>query len=256
MIDIAQAVEEFWRSREGGVYFPPEWEDRLTVDDAYYVQLGMMERHVALGARHVGWKVGLTAEPIQRQFRLDEPVFGYLLDEAPHPDGASFRFDELISPGVENEICMTMGSDLSGPIVTEDDALAAVALVQPSLEITEARGDFTRHLPLALADNAQQKAIVQGRPTPLGPGELDLRKVRVAVSINGEQVAEGVGESVMGHPIRSVVWLANKLAAYGRRLEAGQLIMSGSLTRQLPVSRGDTLIARFEPLGSVGASFP
>ena len=253
--DILQAIEEFWRSQRQGVYFPPQWEDRLTLHEAYQVQLGLMERHITEGARQVGWKVGLTALAIQKQFKVHEPVFGYLLDSAPHEDGVRFSIDELISPGIENEICVTLGTDLVGPGVTQEQAFEASATVRPALEIVERRGNLTRHLAIALADNGQQKAIVLGKETPLGPEVVDLATVTVKVLVNGQQMATGTGEDVMGHPMRSVAWLANKVAEFGRHLRAGDLIMTGSFTQQFSMSRGDSATASFDPLGSVSASF-
>ncbi len=254
-LDIPQVVEEFWLSQRQGVYFPPQWEDRLTLDEGYQVQLGLMERNIAEGARQVGWKVGLTAVAIQEQFQVHEPVFGYLLDSAPHETGVRFAMDELISPGVENELCVTLGSDLTGPGVTQEQALEASATVRPALEIVERRGNLTRHLGIALADNGQQKAIVLGQETPLGPGVADLGTVTVKVLVNGELMATGRGEDVMGHPMRSVAWLANKVAEFGRHLRAGDLIMTGSFTQQFSMSRGYSVTASFDPLGSVSASF-
>ena len=80
-MNIENIVEDFWASRQQGVYYPPQWFDRLTLDQACQVQLGLLDRAVAAGARQVGWKVGLTAAAIREQFRVHEPVFGYLLEE-------------------------------------------------------------------------------------------------------------------------------------------------------------------------------
>lgn len=254
-LPIEHIVDEFWRHRERGVYFPPEWMDQLTLDQAYLVQLGLMDRYVAAGAQQVGWKVGLTSNAMQQQFQVHEPLFGYLLESASHPDGARFLFGQLIKPGVENELCMTMGADLHGPGIHDAQALQAVAGVRPALEVIETRGDLTGQLALAITDNIQQRAIVLGSETSPLPADLDLPAVRVAVLINDRQVAESAGAAVLGHPIRSIVWLANKLAQYGRSLKAGQLIMTGSLTRQFPVAQGQMVTAHFDPLGTVSASF-
>jgi 2-keto-4-pentenoate hydratase len=52
-----------------------------------------------------------------------------------------------------------------------------------------------------------------------------------------------------------VAWLANKLAEFGRRIEAGHRIMSGSFTKQYPIRRGDRIETRFTPFGAVRATF-
>ena len=62
---LAKVIDEFWAERARGVYFPPAWESRLDLDDAYRIQLGLVARRCAGGVTHVGWKVGLTAKPIQ-----------------------------------------------------------------------------------------------------------------------------------------------------------------------------------------------
>ena len=129
-----------------------------------------------------------------------------------------------------------------------------MARVHPALEIIETRGDFTTQLALALADNAQQKFFVLGPGVPLTP-DLDLSKIGARAFVNGLEVGAGRGDAVLGHPLRSVAWLAGKLGAYGRGLKAGDHIMSGSFTRQFPIARGDRVRTEFERVGVVEATF-
>jgi len=248
------AVDEFWTARGRGVYFPPGWHDRLDLDDAYRIQLALVGRRCTAGIAHIGWKVGLTARAIQEQFKVHEPVFGCLLSEGRSESGHRFRYDDLIAPGFENEICVVLGRDLVGAKLGVDDVARAVDRCHPALEIIETRGDFTRQLALALADNAQQKFFVLGAPVRLSEA-LDLSRIGARVSVNGAEVGAGSGEAVLGHPLRSVAWLAGKLAPYGQRLRAGDHIMTGSFTRQFPIARGDHVRTDFEGVGVVEAVF-
>ena len=75
------------------------------------------------------------------------------------------------------------------------------------------------------------------------------------VAINGSEVATGRGDAVLGHPLNSIAWLAAKLSAYGRRLEAGDHIMTGSFTRQFLIAPGDRIRTEFDRLGAVEATF-
>jgi len=95
---------------------------------------------------------------------------------------------------------------------------------------------------------------VLGPPVPLGT-DLDLSAIGVRVSVNGAEVGAGRGDAVLGHPLRSVAWLAGKLAAYGRRLRAGDHIMTGSFTRQFPIAHGDRIRTEFDRVGAVEAAF-
>src|SRR5580698_10233478 len=204
-----------------GEYFPEAWFDRLSLDDAYRLQLALIDGR---GDKRIGWKVGLTSRPIQQQFEVHEPVFGCLLADGKLGSGHVFRRDELIAPGFENELCIVMGGDLA-PDATPADVAAAVARVHPAFEIIETRGDLTRQLALALADNAQQKGFVLG-PAVERAALPELDKVTVSVRINGSEVAAADGSAVLGHPYNSVVWLAAKLAQFGEQVRAGDFIMS------------------------------
>ncbi|HUI17897.1 MAG TPA: fumarylacetoacetate hydrolase family protein [Alphaproteobacteria bacterium] len=253
-LDIDAAVAEFWRAREQGIFFPPAWSGRLSLEDAFRIQLGLIARREALGERRIGWKVGLTSEAIQQQFGVHEPVFGCLLEAGVKRTGEVFRTADLIKPGFENEICMRLGGDLAGPDVDGAAARQALAACYPAFEIIETRGDFTKDLPLAIADNAQQKAIVLGAETRPG-ADLDLAAIPVAVEIGGKEVASGRGDAVLGNPLNSLAWLARKLHEFGRGLKAGELVMTGSFTRQFPLAKGDRIRACFSRLGAVEASF-
>ncbi len=245
--DVQAAIDSFWQAAQRGDYFPPDWYDRLDLDAAYRIQLGLIGRRCAMGEQQIGWKVGLTAPAIQQQFGFHEPVFGCILhrDES----GRVFRPNELIKPGFEPELCLRIGRDLTGNI-TPEAARAAIDMVYPALEIIETRGPFTEQIALALADNAQQKTVVLGPGVALPPG-MALEQVEARVAINGATVATGRGDAVLGNPVNSVVWLAGKLRAYGRSLKPGEIIMSGSFTRQFPITPGDRVRVDFAGVGGV-----
>lgn len=240
-------IEIFWQERHRGAYFPPAYFGKLSIDQAYAIQLGLIARRCAAGEKQIGWKVGLTAPAIQQQFGFHEPVFGCVLES--QSSGHVFAPDSLIAPGFENELCMRLCADLSGKI-TLDEARAAIDVVYPSLEIIETRGPFTEQIALALADNAQQRTVILGEPTPL---PADLPAIEARVSINGSPVAAGTGDAVLGNPLNSIVWLAGKLGAYGRSLKAGEIVMTGSFTRQFPIAPGDRIETVFSGVGAVRA---
>jgi 2-keto-4-pentenoate hydratase len=251
---LARAIDEFWGDWQRDVHFPAAWRGRLTIEDAYRIQLALVARRCTGDVTQVGWKVGLTAKAIQDQFDVHEPVFGCLLSEGRIASGHVFGGDVPWPLGFENEVCVVLARPLEGATLSISDVARAVDRCHPALEVVEKRGDLTGQLALALADNAEQKAFVIGDAVPLTP-DLDLSAIGVRVTINGAEVATGRGDAVLGHPLHSVAWLAGKLAAHGRRLEAGDHIMTGSFTRQFLVARGDRVRTEFERLGAVEATF-
>jgi len=246
-IDITAAVEDFWIARARGEFFPQSYIDRLTLDEAYRIQLALIDRRVAAGERQIGWKVGLTAKPIQEQFGFHEPVFACILET--QPSGHAFGATELINPGFETELCVRLGRGLEGP-VSQSQVRAAVDVIHPAFEIIETRGDFVKQIALALADNGQQRSVVLGAPVQLAP-TTELDKVEARVQLNGNEVATGLGSAVLGNPLNSVQWLAETLGRHERRLRAGDIVMTGSFVRQFPLHPGDIAVAEFSGIGRV-----
>ena len=64
--EIEQAVEAFAAAKARGEHFPAAWHDRLSLDDAFRIQLALVQRAAAADPkrRRIGWKVGLTAVAI------------------------------------------------------------------------------------------------------------------------------------------------------------------------------------------------
>ena len=70
---LGQAIDAFWADWQRGVHFPQGWRERIDLDDAYRIQLGLVARRCTGGVGQIGWKVGLTARAIQEQFDVHEP---------------------------------------------------------------------------------------------------------------------------------------------------------------------------------------
>jgi 2-keto-4-pentenoate hydratase len=254
-MDLQQAMDTIWEAHQRGVYCPPEMKGKLTMDEAYRVQLGFLERRLRAGERQAGWKVGLTADSIRKQVGYHEPVFGFLLASGNKPSGSTFTVSQLSTQCFESELCLTVGQTLKGPHVTLAQARAAISAAAPAFEMVERRMAFADDPPLAIADNAQQKCFITGRALSPLSAELALRDAWVEVFINGNSVASAGGDAVMGDPAASVAWLANRLCQFGRSLEAGMRIMSGSFVQMFPIQAGDRIEARFDPIGTVTAHF-
>jgi 2-keto-4-pentenoate hydratase len=142
-----------------------------------------------------------------------------------------------------------LGRGIEGA-VTQEQVRAAVDVIHPSFEIIETRGDLVKQIAVALADNGQQRSVVIGAPVRLTP-TMALDQITAHVQLNGQEVATGSGSAVLGNPLNSITWLADKLGQYGRRLRPGDIIMTGSFVRQFPLGPGDVAVAEFSGIGRV-----
>lgn len=254
-MDAQDAGKLLWESAQKGNYYPYALQGRLTRDEAYRVQLEVLSRVVAGGEQQSGWKIGLTHDTIRALFKTDTRVHGYLLQSNGFTSGHTFDHDQVLTPSIESELCFLIRKDLHGPGITQDQVLEAVDGVCPAFEFLERRGDMAIDLPLGIADNVSQWAYVLGKPVKPYPKGLDLPQVRAEVRCNGNVVASVLARDAIDNQLQSIAWLANGLARFGRTLEAGQVVLSGSFHRPMPVAKGDRWETRFTPVGSVAAAF-
>jgi 2-keto-4-pentenoate hydratase len=227
----------------------------LSVGDAYAIQLAQVAEWTSGGARVKGHKVGLTSAAMQRQLGVDQPDFGHLLDTMFLPEGTPADAGRFLQPKAEPEIAFVLGRPLSGPGVTVADAIAAVDFVLPALEIIDSRiADWKITLPDTIADNASSGGVVLG--TRPGRAEaLDLALTGCLLHRNGRIIDTGAGGAVLGSPVNALVWLANVLGERGVTLQAGHVVLPGSVCAAIPFAAGDTVSATFDRIGSVTITF-
>lgn len=227
----------------------------MDVVDSYEVALLNIRDRLAGGAAVLGHKVGLSSAAMQQMMGVDEPDYGHLLDDmALRPDDP-VDAARYCYPRVEVEVAFVLGEALPGKGCTEEDVLAATEHVAPAIELIDSRiADWRIGLVDTIADNASSAGFVLGEER-VKPDEIDLLRIDASLTRNGELVAEGRSDAVLGNPVTAVAWLARKVAGFGVRLEAGHVILPGSCTRAIDARAGDRFHAVFTGLGSVDLTF-
>ena len=215
-------------------------EQGFSIEEAYEIQWLVVQERIGRGERLAGVKVGLTSEAKQRQLGLGEPVYGWLTDRMVMRSPAELDLARHIHPRVEPEIGFLLGS---GPQAKQ---------VFPAFEVVDSRYEgFKFGMADVIADNTSAAGVVVGEARPLAG--LDLPAVACALRVNGREVATATGAAVLGDPRRALDWVLERIAAAGRQLPAGSIVLSGSLTDFVPIGAGDRVEAVFGELGTVSA---
>ena len=259
---IAAAAEDLYQAEVSGTQiglislrFPA-----LSLDDAYAIQNGLVQRKLAAGRRIIGWKIGLTSKAMQDSLKIDTPDSGLLFDDMWFDSGAVIPRGRFIQPRVEAEIAFVMKSDL-GPDPSRQDVLAATDHVAPALEILDTRilrkdpgSGQMRIVHDTIADNAANAGIVMG-PARHAPDAFDLRWVGAICTRNGIVEETGLGAGVLNDPPEAVIWLARRLGQYGQAIRKGDVVLSGSFIRPVEATPGSDIAADYGPFGQVSVTF-
>lgn len=255
-IIVSEAAQRLVKNRSSREVAPPlsETAADLTLEQGYAIQRALEKTLVERGDRVVGWKAGFTNATLQESYGVSEPVLGFLLASGVFVSGDTVPLSRFVSLGLEVEMAFVMKADLAGPGVTAASALLAVEGAVPSFELIDFRMSGKPRGTDFVADGVLANAIVLGGPLTAVRG-LDLSLEGVVYEENGQRVATATAAEVMGNPLNSLAWLANALGKLGGRLRAGDVVLTGSISKVFRPKAGDSVRASFTRLGSVSCRF-
>ncbi len=230
-------------------------EPGITIEDAYQIQLRMIQRRVDAGETVVGKKIGVTSKIVMDMLKVNQPDFGQMTSGMVFNEGEAIRADSMIAPKAEAEVAFVLKRDLMGPGVTAADVLRATDCVMPCFEIVDSRiRDWKIKIQDTVADNASCGVLTLGG-TRRDPRRIDLALAGMVLEKNGEVISTSAGAAVQGSPVNAVAWLANTLGRLGIGLKAGEVILSGSQSPLVPVKAGDNLCCDVGGLGGTSVRF-
>ena len=216
---------------------------------------GLRRQLTKLGNRDVGgWKVGLTSGQARDSMGEGFRPFGYILRERIFDTGSALALADFERVGVENELCFRMRETLQGE-VDRADVIAAVDGASAAFEINEQRLGRQASPADRLADNLNQWGIVVGEFERLDWQRFDFERIKVSMTRDAHLLETVYAKGHIDDHFDSIAALVCQLARFGRALEAGARVITGSFTRQ-PVTRAGVYRGDFgAPLRPVQVEF-
>jgi 2-oxo-hept-3-ene-1,7-dioate hydratase len=232
----------------------------MSIRDAYIIQEAWMNKKLQSGRKIIGHKVGLTSRVMQRVMSIDEPDFGVLLDDMYFENGADIRTNDFLDPRIEVELAFILSKDLNPKVKHIDEVLDATDKIVPALELIAARSyrvhpttQYKRTVRDTISDNAANAGVILGDVEI--PKDADLSWVSCMMYRNEIIEQSGVSGAILGHPAKSLIWLANKYGEFNRQLKKGDIVLAGSFTAPVIVNPGDSITADFNQFGKVHCTF-
>jgi 2-keto-4-pentenoate hydratase len=245
---MAERIVAVFRARRPIDILPDELIPR-DLAEAYRVREEFERIEVPRRGAVAGYKIGLTTPIMQQLCGVDEPCYGAMFASEIRHSPAEVRVADYCRVGIETEIAMRLGTDLpdgGGRARVE----AAVESCMAAIEVLEdLRHDYKRLTARSMvAGNVWNAGCVLGAPVA-DWRKLDLAAATSRLTINSEAIGTGKGGDVMGNPLNALSWLADKLAADGRPLRRGMVVMTGSMVPIQFPKPGDRAVVEVAGLG-------
>jgi 2-keto-4-pentenoate hydratase len=223
----------------------------MTAVQAYALQTEVARLRVERGENVIGYKVGCTSPAVQRQLGIGEPIFARIFDTGCFPCGATLSFRSFATLAVEGELAVRLGGPVSASCVGEEKYRAAIASAFPVIEL---------HHYVLRSPEASQVELVAGGGMHAGfvlpedesaAGLANLQSL--SICIDEKRMGMVAGEQVTRLAVRSLRWLAHRLAEMGLALGKDQIVLTGSLLPLYAVEPGARVVATVTPFGRSAA---
>jgi 2-keto-4-pentenoate hydratase len=228
------------------------WEDPRIVR-GMTAQLRLRRQLFDAGHKALGWKLAFGGPAAMERLGITAPLVGFLTDRALLASGSAVSLSGWKKPAAEPEIAVHLGKDLPGG-ADRATAIAAIAGLGPAIELADvdhpsgdvegtlARNIYQRHVILGVRDVRHAGGVLEGLTGHVIQNDAEIARVMDLQALTGELL------DIVRHT-------ADLLATFGEKLEAGQVIIAGSIVPPLWITSGEELIFRLERIDSISIRF-
>jgi 2-keto-4-pentenoate hydratase len=205
----------------------------------------------ARGETPVGWKIGFTNRTIWDEYGVHAPIWGPMYDSTFAEVGAAAPFDwslgGLAQPRIEPEILFRFAR-APQPGMDEIALLSTVDAIAHGVEVVQSLfPDWRFAAADCVAAFALHGAYRCGPFVPVSSRgadawRADLERFTIVLERDGVVVDRGAAANVLGGPLSALRRFVSQFdpAPFGRGIEAGDVVTTGTVTRAFPVRAGET----------------
>jgi 2-keto-4-pentenoate hydratase len=231
------------------------WDDPR-ISRGMAVQLRRRRELLDSGHKSLGWKLAFGGPAARERLHTNAPLVGFLTDRAVLPSGSVLPLSGWMKPAAEPEITVHLGKDL--PASADRDATkAAIAALSPAIEVADVDHP-SDDVEGTLACNIYQRHVIIGRGDPARAGGV-LGGLAARILRNGAEIANLTDpqslQNLTGELIDIVRYTANLLAVFGETLQAGQIIIAGSIIPPIWIEPREEIVFNLAPVDTISIRF-
>jgi 2-keto-4-pentenoate hydratase len=226
--------------------------------EAYMVSGHIMRERNARGEKTVGWKIGFTNRAIWDEYGVHAPIWGPVYDTTlamVEAGSAACDIGHLVEPRIEPEIAFRLGS-VPRPGMDERSLFDCIDAVAHGIEIVQSVfPDWRFQAADTVAAFALHGLYRCGPPVAASAQGADewlsmLSDFSIVLHCDGDEVDRGHAGTVLGGPLAALKHFVDGFdqKPFGRGLEPGNWVTTGTVTRAFPIRPGERWTTRIEGL--------
>ena len=224
------------------------WDDAAVLEGTR-LMLDRRSRLIEEGERMIGWKLAFGAPERLRQFGLAGPLVGFLAESNAKSSGAEVSCQGWVNPVAEPEIAVYLGNDVDEP----DRVAESISGLGAAIELADVDPP-PEDLGAVLAGNIFHRAVILDRPASSRSGG-SVAGMRARIANNGTEVADTADlEALTGNLVAILGHTSRLLQKAGARLQAGEVVIAGSIVPPIAVRPGDEITFELVPLSPISVT--
>lgn len=253
-IDVSHWAAQMLSARTAQQPFPRVTDTHadLNLTTAYAIQSAFIALCVSQGEQVGGFKAALTAPAAQAAMGIDRPVVGTLFAAGSweHNQGqAAVTLEQIPKLILETELGFTLSQDVVAPLSNAEQLKAITATCHPMIELAcLGFGDSAPNGPDMVASNSASKCYIKGAAWDWQSADLDA--LNVTLTRDAQLQHSTSSGSLLDGQWDALLWLVHSTLANGHTIQAGQILMTGSIGGLHPAKPG-SYIANYGVAGEL-----
>jgi 2-keto-4-pentenoate hydratase len=231
------------------------WDDPR-ISRGMAAQLAHRRELLNAGQKPLGWKLAFGGPAAMDRLRTNAPLVGFLMRNGVVASGSTLSLSHWKKPATEPEIAVHLGKDLPAGS-DRRTVMDAIAGLGPAIEVADVNHP-SDDVEGTLACNIYQRHVVLGRNDVNRAGGV-LGGLTCRVLRNGTEIANVTGgealQALTGELIDIMRHVADLLAVFGERLQAGQIIIAGSIIPPIWIEAGENIVFDLTPGDTISIRF-
>ncbi|WP_414446999.1 hypothetical protein AB4851_09670 [Burkholderia sp. 22PA0099] len=251
---LGRSTAQHWMARTS----LPLIDTTLTMAQAECARTEFLKQLQPLLGPPVGYKVAAVTPPAQRDLGVRDPLSAtYLAGMFRMLDSDSdvvIPLNYASRPIVEAKLMVTVKDDGINLAKTVDDVAEHIAYVVPSIELGDSlvRPDQKLTGPILTVYNVGTRAVLNGPAIQFNSTEELKKSLRGMIVTtrdgDGKIIETEPGSSIMGDPLKAVLWIIHDQNSRGVMLHAGDKLGLGAMSRVRP-KKGTVMDTEWKGLG-------